>query len=176
MKDLCNHELIDSHDGENECELEIKVQNIEDFEQSNLFDEHISVSELNNNHANVKGRLKENVTFREQIGATSWMLNILKEGYSLLFVKLPPKIFFKNKSALKSADFVTLEVFKLLERGCIREIVKRNDSLFWLSENKRGRMPCSYIKKSGSSGTLQLKAASEELHFIHFLGFQLAAV
>ena len=40
-----------------------KYQNIEDFEQSNLFDEHTSVSELNNNHTNVKGRLKENVTF-----------------------------------------------------------------------------------------------------------------
>ena len=62
-KSLCNHELIDFHDGENEYELEIKVQNIEDFEQSNLFLEHISVSELNNNHANAEGRLKENVTF-----------------------------------------------------------------------------------------------------------------
>ena len=55
VKSLYNHELIDFHDGENEYELEIKVQNIEDFEQSNLFDEHISVSELNNNHANAKG-------------------------------------------------------------------------------------------------------------------------
>ena len=63
VKSLCNHELIDSPDGENEYELEIKVQNIEDFEQSNLFDEHISVSELNNKHANAKGRPKKNVTF-----------------------------------------------------------------------------------------------------------------
>ena len=55
MKSLCNYEFIDSHDGENEYELEIKVQNIEDFEQSNLFDEHISISELNNSHANAKG-------------------------------------------------------------------------------------------------------------------------
>ena len=77
-----------------------------------------------------KGRLKKNVTFREQIRASSWILNILKEGYSLFFVELPPKIFFKNnRSALKSADFVTLEVFKVLVQGCIREIVKRNDRL-----------------------------------------------
>ena len=55
VKSLCNHELIDSDDGENQCDLEVKVQNIEDFEQSNLFDEHISISELNNNHANAKG-------------------------------------------------------------------------------------------------------------------------
>ena len=68
VKSLCNHEFTDSHNGENECELEAKVQNIEDFEQSNSFDEHISVSELNNNHANVKGRLKENVTFGNKLG------------------------------------------------------------------------------------------------------------
>ena len=50
-KSLCNHEFTDSHEGENECELEVKVQNVEDCEQSNLFDEHISVSELNNSQA-----------------------------------------------------------------------------------------------------------------------------
>ena len=54
VESLCIYELIDSHKGENEYELEIKVQNIEDFEQSNLLDEHISISQLNNNHANAK--------------------------------------------------------------------------------------------------------------------------
>ena len=47
------------------------------------------------------------------------------------------------------------------------------DSLLPLSE--RGRRLCSHTKKSGSSRTLQRKAAHGELHFIHFLGFQLAA-
>ena len=55
VKSLYNHELIGFHDGENEYELEIKVQNIEDFDQSTLFDEHISVGELSNNHPNAKG-------------------------------------------------------------------------------------------------------------------------
>ena len=53
VNSVCNHEF-GSHEGESECELKVKVQNIEDFEQSNLFDEHISVSELNNSHTNVK--------------------------------------------------------------------------------------------------------------------------
>ena len=65
MKNPSNHEFIDSHESEYECELDVKVQNVEDFEQYNLFDEHISVSDLNNSQANVKGRLKENVTFWE---------------------------------------------------------------------------------------------------------------
>ena len=96
-KKPCNHEFIDSHEGPNECELDVKVQNVEDFEQYNLFDEHISVSELNNSHANVKRRLKENVTFWQQIGTSPWILNILREGYSLPFLQLPPKVFFKGK-------------------------------------------------------------------------------
>ena len=67
VKSLCNHEF-DSHEGENEYELVVKVQNSEDFEQSNLSDEHISVSELNKSHTNVKGRLKVNVTFWNKLG------------------------------------------------------------------------------------------------------------
>ena len=46
---------------------------------------------------------------------------------------------------------------------------------FRLSENERGRRPRSRTKKSGSSRTSQRKAARGELHFIRFLGFQLAA-
>ena len=49
----------------------------------------------------------------------------LREGYTLHFVELPPRMLFKNdKSTLKSADFVTSEAFKLLEQGCIRETAK----------------------------------------------------
>ena len=47
---------------------------------------------------------------------------------------------------------------------------------FWLSENERGRIPCSCTKKSGFGKTSQRKAVREEFHFIRFLGFQLAAV
>ena len=43
-----NHEFIDSHEGEYECDRDVKVQNVEDFEEYNLSDEHISVSDLNN--------------------------------------------------------------------------------------------------------------------------------
>ena len=35
----------------------------------------------------------------------------------------PPQIFFKNnKSALDSSDFVTNEIYSLLEQRCIREV------------------------------------------------------
>ena len=45
---------------------------------------------------------------------------------------------------------------------------------FRLSEYERGRRPRSRTKKSGSSRTSQQKAVCGELHFIRFLGFQLA--
>ena len=125
VKSPSNHDIIDSHEGEYERDLDVKVQSVKDFENFNLFDEHFSVSDLNNSQANVKGTLKENVTFWEQIGTGPWILNILRKEYSLPFVELPPKVFFKNNSSsVKSADFVTSEVFKLLELGCIREIAK----------------------------------------------------
>ena len=46
---------------------------------------------------------------------------------------------------------------------------------FRLSEYERGRRPRSRTNKSGSSRTSQQKAARGELHFIRFLGSQLAA-
>ena len=62
-------------------------------------------------------------TFWEQMGASPWVLKILREGYSLPFVQQPPQVSFRNnKSALESSDFVTNEIYSLLEQGCIREV------------------------------------------------------
>ena len=30
---------------------------------------------------NVKGRLKESISFQEEIGASSWVVSILRDGY-----------------------------------------------------------------------------------------------
>ena len=63
------------------------------------------------------------IGFWESIGASNWILKILREGYVLSFVKQPPKVQFQNnKSALSSAEFVTNEIKDLLKSGCIKEI------------------------------------------------------
>ena len=38
---------------------------------------------------NVKGRLKENISFWEEIVASSWVSSILRDGYALLFISEP---------------------------------------------------------------------------------------
>ena len=71
----------------------------------------------------VKNRLAERIDFWESIGASKWILKILREGYVLPFVKQSPKVRFQNnKSALSSAEFVTNEIKDLLKSGCIKEI------------------------------------------------------
>ena len=57
------------------------------------------------------------------MGASPWVLKILREGYSLPFVQQPPQVSFRNnKSALEASEFVTSEIYSLLEQGCIREV------------------------------------------------------
>ena len=63
------------------------------------------------------------------MGASPWVLKVLREGYSLSFVQQPPQISFRNnKLAFDCSDFVTNEIYSLLEQGCIRE-VKRSAML-----------------------------------------------
>ena len=76
---------------------------------------------------NVKGRLKENISFWEEIGASNWVLRILRDGYALPFIPEPePKIFQNNVSALRNKEFVTNEILDLLNSGRVRE-VSQND-------------------------------------------------
>ena len=37
----------------------------------------------------VKGRLRENIAFWQNIGASNWLLQVIREGYCLPFVDLP---------------------------------------------------------------------------------------
>ena len=72
----------------------------------------------------VKGRLRENIAFWRGIGASQWLLNVLCEGYCLPFVGLPANKFFPNhKSALCHAEFVSVEISKLLVSGAIVEVL-----------------------------------------------------
>ena len=48
----------------------------------------------------VKGRLRECLAFWKDIGASKWVLDVLRDGYSLPFMSLPQKAFFNNHSSI----------------------------------------------------------------------------
>ena len=71
----------------------------------------------------VKGRLKEKISFWEEICASSWVLSISRDGYALPFISEPePKVFQNSVSASRNKEFVTNEILDLLNSGCIREV------------------------------------------------------
>ena len=75
----------------------------------------------------VKGRLKENIVFWENIKASSWVLRVICEGYALPFVETPEKRLHKNhRSAVICKDFVESEITNLLQSGCIKEVLSDN--------------------------------------------------
>ena len=86
---------------------------------------------FNNNDSvvyNVKGRLRANILFWENIGASKWVLEIIRNGYALPFVAQPQGAEFANhKSAIARNDVVTQELERLAKIGCIRE-VSRDDA------------------------------------------------
>ena len=44
----------------------------------------------------MKGRLRKNISFWQNIGVSRWVLHVLQEGYSLPFISLPQEAFFRN--------------------------------------------------------------------------------
>jgi hypothetical protein len=62
--------------------------------------------------------LRENLQFWQDIGASSWVLDIIRCGYCLPFVELPEhKLFDNHASAINNFDFVSGEIDKLLASG-----------------------------------------------------------
>lgn len=75
----------------------------------------------------VKGRLKERLAFWQSIGASRWVLDVLRDGYCLPFMSLPQRAFFRNHySVVEDEEFVCQEVSKLLSSGAIA-VVERDD-------------------------------------------------
>jgi hypothetical protein len=71
----------------------------------------------------VKGRLRRSLNFWQSIGASSWVLNIIRLGYCLPFIEQPErKVLNNHASALKNSDFVLDEINKLLVSGALVEV------------------------------------------------------
>ena len=104
---------------------EFDALSVSSSDSLNQYDASVNVKNQYNASANVKNRLSEYVEFWQEIGASPWVLKVLKEGYAIPFLEIPPKVFFKNnKSALKHPEFVSSEVLNLLNLGCVKEIRK----------------------------------------------------
>ena len=63
----------------------------------------------------VKGRLRVNVEFWESIGASQFILSVIKEGYEIPFYFSPTSVILhNNKSALQNSGFVLSAITELL--------------------------------------------------------------
>ena len=68
------------------------------------------------------GRLKQSLHKWEQIGASSYILNVIENGYTLPLKTEPQKVCLRNnKSARENANFVSEEINNLLQKGVVSE-------------------------------------------------------
>ncbi|KAL9970917.1 hypothetical protein ACROYT_G023375 [Oculina patagonica] len=71
----------------------------------------------------VKGRLKDHLSFWHAIKANQWVISIIRDGYALPFVELPPRKQMENhKSAADEKEFVAEQVKELLLTGCVTKV------------------------------------------------------
>ena len=72
------------------------------------------------------GSLRENVDFWSNSNrASDFIINTIVEGYRLRFFDLPENFVIPNRSsAFKSKDFVHKAISELIERGCVKEVLK----------------------------------------------------
>jgi len=100
--------------------------------------------DVNHSCVVVKGYLKENIAFWQNIGASNWLLRVIGEGYRLPFVELPEVKFFQNhRSMLCNADFVSAEIPKLLKSGALVQVSPTDllvCSLLGVAMNSSGKL------------------------------------
>ena len=72
----------------------------------------------------VKGRLRVNISFWESIGASQFILNVIRDGYKIPFYYTPSSVhLLNNKSALQlhNAESVASAITELLKVGSVVE-------------------------------------------------------
>ena len=76
-----------------------------------------------NDSTRVKGKLREIVNFYKAIGAPSFIISVIQDGYKLPFIYTPPSVqLHNNRSAIVHSSFVGEAVTELLNSGRIREL------------------------------------------------------
>ena len=103
-------------DWENELntDIDIFLKQVDYLEKQNL-----SFTALNG----VKGRLAKNIAFWEKIGANSFVLDTLRNGYVIPFIESPNSMHkSNNRSAVQNSDFVTSAIDDLVSSGCAVQV------------------------------------------------------
>ena len=73
---------------------------------------------------NVKGKLREKVSFYQSIGAPDFALNVFRNGYRLPFVNFPDSVILpNNRSARDHSSFVDEALLELLSSGRVIQVV-----------------------------------------------------
>ena len=90
------------------------------LEQVRYFEEN---SYCNESFKGVKGRLAKHADYWEKIGASSFVVDTIKNGYVIPFLEPPCKSFFENnKSAINNSEFVTEAISELVNSGCVVQV------------------------------------------------------
>lgn len=88
----------------------------------NRFTDNFTVYEQGFKEIIVKNRLRDHVEFWESIGANSFILDTIKNGYKIPFYSLPGKsISENNMSAKRDMPFVKEAIQELLDRGLVEK-------------------------------------------------------
>jgi hypothetical protein len=90
------------------------------LEQVHYFED---MSKCSENCQSVKGSLTRHVAYWEKIGASSFVLDTIKNGYIIPFIEPPIQMCFKNnRSALGNEEFVSQTISDLIKSGCVVQV------------------------------------------------------
>jgi hypothetical protein len=90
------------------------------LEQVHYFED---MSKCSENCQGVKGSVARHVAYWEKIGASSFVLDTMKNGYVIPFIEPPIQMCFKNnRSALGNEEFVSQTIFDLIKSGCVVQV------------------------------------------------------
>ena len=109
-----------AHENENDMQDEYISSSCNDPLSANGLTTDYFEYEQNQTNIIVNGRLKQNIEFWRNIGANSFVLDVIENGYKIPFYSCPPKMMLKNnKSALSNAEFVVEAIADLFKRGLV---------------------------------------------------------
>ncbi|XP_011405606.1 PREDICTED: uncharacterized protein LOC100639089 [Amphimedon queenslandica] len=124
----------------------------------------------------VKGRLKQHLPYwRDVLNPSTYILDIIENGYRLPFVSMPPTYSASNHSSTRNnVEFVTESVSELVKNGCARLVAQ--NQLFCKFKYEDFRTALDYFEEDAYLFTFDLKSGYHhiDIHVEHqsYLGFQ----